>query len=104
LGSERPALLTDFYELTMMGGYYRHGRHGMEVVFEYYFRSLPDEFGFAVFAGQPVEHANRNVHRRTFEQRARRLDRAAYRELFDLKLPISNPWTDHCRHVLFING
>lgn len=51
MSKERSPLLTDFYQLTMMGGYFQHHRHEMEVVFEYFFRSLPDEFGFAVFAG-----------------------------------------------------
>jgi nicotinate phosphoribosyltransferase len=44
-------LLTDFYQLTMMGGYFQRGRHLVETTFEYFFRSLPDESGFAVFAG-----------------------------------------------------
>ena len=51
MSKETSPLLTDFYQLTMMGGYFKHHRHAMEVVFEYFFRSLPDEFGFAVFAG-----------------------------------------------------
>ncbi len=45
------ALLTDFYELTMMAGYLAEGRAGLRVCFEYFFRSLPHHAGFAVSAG-----------------------------------------------------
>jgi len=45
------ALLTDFYELTMMAGYLKEGRAGREVCFEYFFRSLPPHGGFGVAAG-----------------------------------------------------
>ena len=45
------SLLTDFYELTMMGGYFEQGRHQEEACFEYYFRRLPGQAGFAVFCG-----------------------------------------------------
>ena len=51
MGNDISPLLTDFYELTMIGGYFRNGRHEMEVVFEYYFRNLPGECGFGLFAG-----------------------------------------------------
>jgi nicotinate phosphoribosyltransferase len=44
-------LLTDFYQLTMLGGYFQHRRHRIKTVFEYFFRSLPGEAGFALFAG-----------------------------------------------------
>ena len=45
------ALLTDFYELTMIAGYIKEGRAGLPVCFEYFFRSLPPHAGFAVAAG-----------------------------------------------------
>jgi len=45
------ALLTDFYELTMMHGYWKTGRQDMRVCFEYFFRELPPHNGFAVAAG-----------------------------------------------------
>jgi nicotinate phosphoribosyltransferase len=45
------ALLTDFYELTMMAGYLKTGRHQRRACFEYFFRTLPDQFGFAVATG-----------------------------------------------------
>ncbi|HPO14356.1 MAG TPA: nicotinate phosphoribosyltransferase [Candidatus Hydrogenedentes bacterium] len=45
------ALLTDFYEITMMAGYWKEGRTGQRVSFDYFFRSLPPHAGFAVTAG-----------------------------------------------------
>ena len=45
------ALLTDFYELTMMAGYLREGRADQQVCFQYFFRSLPPHSGFAIAAG-----------------------------------------------------
>jgi nicotinate phosphoribosyltransferase len=44
------ALLTDFYELTMMQGYFFHCP-GERAVFEMFFRRQPFDGGFAVFAG-----------------------------------------------------
>jgi len=45
------ALLTDLYELTMIGGYHARGMHEGPACFEYFFRSLPPHTGYAVFAG-----------------------------------------------------
>jgi len=45
------ALLTDFYELTMMAGQWQEERADQRVAFNYFFRSLPPHTGFAVFAG-----------------------------------------------------
>ncbi|NLZ43355.1 MAG: nicotinate phosphoribosyltransferase [Clostridia bacterium] len=45
------ALLTDFYELTMMYGFWKKGRENRRVCFEYFFRELPPHNGFALFAG-----------------------------------------------------
>lgn len=45
------ALLTDFYELTMMAGQWREGRMDRRVSFDYFFRALPPHTGFAVSAG-----------------------------------------------------
>jgi nicotinate phosphoribosyltransferase len=44
------AMLTDFYELTMMQGYFFHD-HNPRAAFEMFFRRSPFEGGFAVFAG-----------------------------------------------------
>jgi nicotinate phosphoribosyltransferase len=48
---EAMALLTDYYQLTMMAGYVHHGRQDTPAVFEYFFRALPSHTGFCVFAG-----------------------------------------------------
>ena len=45
------ALLTDFYELTMMAGYLKEGRADQQVTFDYFFRSLPPHAGFGIAAG-----------------------------------------------------
>lgn len=47
----RPALFTDFYELTMAQGYFLAGRQGERSCFDYFFRSLPFEGGYVLFAG-----------------------------------------------------
>jgi len=44
-------LFTDLYELTMMAGYYATGKYDQPAVFEYFFRKLPSNTGFCVFAG-----------------------------------------------------
>ena len=49
------ALLTDLYELTMLAGYHREGMHEERAAFELFFRDIPYQGGFAVFAGlQPA--------------------------------------------------
>jgi len=48
---EGMALLTDFYELTMIAGHLRENRADQKVCFEYFFRTLPPHSGFAVTAG-----------------------------------------------------
>ncbi|THF62623.1 nicotinate phosphoribosyltransferase [Pseudothauera rhizosphaerae] len=44
------ALLTDFYQLTMLQAYFDEGLHG-RAVFELFVRSLPPERGFLLLAG-----------------------------------------------------
>jgi len=44
-------LLTDLYELTMMAGYLAEDRAHRQVCFEYFFRDLPPNAGFAISAG-----------------------------------------------------
>lgn len=46
-----PTLLTDLYQLTMMQGYFFAGLHRQEATFDLYFRRLPFEGGYAVWAG-----------------------------------------------------
>lgn len=45
------ALLTDLYEITMANGYFEEGRQKTEVVFDVFYRQIPDQGGFAIFAG-----------------------------------------------------
>ena len=44
-------LLTDLYQLTMMQGYFAAGLHTQTAVFDLYFRRLPYQGGYAVWAG-----------------------------------------------------
>jgi len=48
---ESLALLTDYYQLTMMAGYWKTGRKDLDACFDYTFRELPPHNGFAIFAG-----------------------------------------------------
>lgn len=44
-------MLTDFYEMTMANGYLLHGMEDRQVVFDMFFRRVPDQGGYAVAAG-----------------------------------------------------
>jgi len=56
------SLLMDFYELTMANGYYRDKKHEQIAVFDVFFRSIPDDGGYAVFAGlEQVIHYIQNL-------------------------------------------
>lgn len=48
---KKPALYTDFYELTMAQGYFLEERHRTSANFDYFFRKLPFKGGYVVFAG-----------------------------------------------------
>lgn len=48
---KKPALYTDLYELTMAQGYFLSGRGTTSATFDYFFRSLPFDGGYAIFAG-----------------------------------------------------
>ncbi len=51
IDGENYTMLCDFYELTMGNGYFRVGR-GQEIVyFDVFFRTIPDEAGYAIYAG-----------------------------------------------------
>lgn len=45
------ALLTDLYQLTMVGGYVQEGKKDQWANFDYFFRKIPDEGGYCVLAG-----------------------------------------------------
>ncbi len=51
-------MLTDFYELTMAGGYFEEGMKDMIATFDMFYRRNPDKGGFAIMAGleQVVEY------------------------------------------------
>lgn len=44
-------LLTDFYELTMMQGYFKHKDQNETVIFDAFYRSNPVDGGYAIAAG-----------------------------------------------------
>ncbi|MCI6609429.1 MAG: nicotinate phosphoribosyltransferase [Ezakiella sp.] len=44
-------LLADFYEFTMANGYIKLGRGDKTGYFDYFFRRVPDDGGYAIFAG-----------------------------------------------------
>ena len=44
-------MLTDFYELTMANGYFLNGKGDVITQFDMFFRTVPDNGGFAIMAG-----------------------------------------------------
>ena len=44
-------MLCDFYELTMGNGYFKNGYKDRIVIFDVFFRRVPDQGGFAIAAG-----------------------------------------------------
>lgn len=56
-------MLCDFYELTMANGYFQKNMQDEIVYFDMFFRNVPDDGGFAIFAGleQLVEYIE-NLH------------------------------------------
>ena len=58
LNERKLSLLMDFYELTMANGYYMDHKADQIAVFDVFFRSIPDQGGYAVFAGleQVIEY------------------------------------------------
>lgn len=51
VGKRNLTMLADFYEFTMANGYLQNGMGDREVVFDMFFRRIPDGGGFAIFAG-----------------------------------------------------
>lgn len=51
-------LLTDFYEITMGNGYFNEGLKDVDASFDVFFRTIPDDGGFAIMAGleQVIEY------------------------------------------------
>ena len=56
-------MLTDFYEFTMANGFFTEGFKEKIAYFDLFFRSTPDNGGFAIMAGveQAVEYL-KNLH------------------------------------------
>lgn len=51
LNNRNLTLLTDFYELTMAGGYFETGQKDRIAYFDMFYRSNPDKGGYAIMAG-----------------------------------------------------
>ncbi len=51
LSQRNLTMLTDFYELTMSGGYFEKGLKDKTAYFDMFFRRIPDNGGFAIMAG-----------------------------------------------------
>jgi nicotinate phosphoribosyltransferase len=51
MSKENHALLTDLYELSMANGYFVSGMSEGVAYFDYFFRRIPDDGGFAIMAG-----------------------------------------------------
>ena len=51
-------MLTDFYEITMANGYFLNGKGDTTAQFDMFFRTIPDNGGYAIMAGveQLVEY------------------------------------------------
>lgn len=60
------SMLIDFYELTMANSYFEHNKNE-EAVFDLFFRSVPDEGGYAVMAG--LEQAIQYIQELSFTQK-----------------------------------
>lgn len=58
-----PAMVIDFYELTMANGYFLEGKTDEIVYFDLFYRSNPDQGGFALFVGleRVIEYV-KNLH------------------------------------------
>lgn len=47
----RNVLLMDYYELTMCNSYFLNGMHEKQAVFDLFFRTIPDNGGYAIYCG-----------------------------------------------------
>ena len=72
-------MLCDFYELTMGNGYFVHGMKDQICCFDLFYRSVPDNGGFAIFAG--LEQAVDYILKLRFEKED--IDYLRSRGLFD---------------------
>ena len=60
---ENLALLSDFYEFTMSNGFFAKNMSQKIAFFDVFFRKIPDDGGYAIFAGleQVIEYI-KNLH------------------------------------------
>ena len=61
------SLIMDFYELTMANGYFEEGLKDQIAYFDIFYRSVPDEGGFAIMAG--LEQAIRCMQEMKFDDK-----------------------------------
>lgn len=59
-------MLTDFYEITMSNGYFLNGMGDRITQFDMFFRTVPDNGGFAIMAG--VEQLSRYLENLSFSE------------------------------------
>lgn len=71
-------MLIDFYELTMANSYFYHHKNE-EAVFDLFFRSVPDDGGYAVMAG--LEQAIQYIQELKFDEND--IDYLRTKQLFD---------------------
>jgi nicotinate phosphoribosyltransferase len=89
--SRNLTMLFDFYEMTMANGYFKQGMKDQIVVFDMFFRRIPDDGGFAITAGlQQVVEYIQNLH---FSE-----EDLAY---FESKGIFSPDFIDYLRHFEF---
>lgn len=72
------SMLIDFYELTMANSYFYHHKNE-EAVFDLFFRSVPDDGGYAVMAG--LEQAIQYIQELKFDEKD--IDYLRTKKLFD---------------------
>jgi len=60
---ENLALLSDFYEFTMSNGYFAKNMSNEIAYFDVFFRKIPDNGGYAIFAGlEQIINYIKNLH------------------------------------------
>lgn len=72
------SMLIDFYEITMANSYFTHNKNE-EAVFDLFFRSVPDEGGYAIMAG--LEQAIQYIQELSFTEKD--IEYLKTRKLFD---------------------
>src|SRR6056297_3497200 len=60
-------IYTDQYQLAMSQAYFLNGMHNEKAVFDYFFRKLPFDGGYAVFAG--LETLLETLHNLRFDEK-----------------------------------